>query len=97
MTDLQFDEWVTPHIGTEFTFTGQVEGVEESLFGEGFEIVVDIEGGTGIGERARLTVTRAEALTVNNNAQITFTGTLGEADNLFGLSMSFRNVAFTTS
>ena len=95
MTELQFDEWVAPQVGAQFTFTGQVESVDEALFDEGFEIVVDVNGGTGVLERARLIVTRDVALTVPADSQITFTGTLSEADNLISLSMRFRDVTFT--
>ena len=96
MTELQFAEWVSQFLGTQITWTGEVERVEESLFDEGFEIVVDVEGGTGIGERATLLVTRDEALTANQGAKITFTGTLEEANNLISLGTKFKSVTFTT-
>lgn len=98
LTDAQFDAWVQPLIGTEFSWTGQVESVDENLFEPGtFEIVVDVEGGESFGERARLQVTEAEALTVNQDATIAFTGTLSEADTTIVLQLEFTNVSFTTS
>ena len=95
MTDIQFEDWASGFIGTEFSWTGQVESVDETLFGDGFEIVLDIEGGQGIGERARLLVTREEALTVPADSDVSFTGTLTEADNLITLQLTFENVSFT--
>ena len=98
MTEAQFDAWVSPIIGTEISWTGQVESVDESLFEPGvFEIVVDVDGGSGFGERARLQVTEAEALSVNQDASISFTGTLSEADSSIVLSLRFTDVTFTTS
>ena len=95
LTDIQFSDWAEQFIGTEFSWTGQVETVDEALFDDGFEIVLDIDGGEGIGERARLRVTRDEALTVPADANVSFTGTLTEADNLITLQLTFENVSFT--
>jgi len=98
MTEAQFDAWVAPFIGTEFSWNGKVDRVEENLFEEGvFQVVVDIEGGSGIGERAYLLMSQEEALTANQNADISFTGTLQEADNLIALRLEFTDVTFTTS
>ena len=95
MTDIQFDDWASQFIGTQFSWTGEVQSVDESLFGDDFEIVLDIEGGDGLLERSRLLVTREEALTVPANSDVSFTGTLTEADNLISLSLTFDNVSFT--
>ena len=95
MSEIQFEEWAAQFIGNEFTFTGQVEDVEELLFEEGFEALIDVDGGEGFFERARLRMTREQALTVPADSQITFTGTLSEVDNVFSLSMIFTDVTFT--
>ena len=65
--------------------------VEELLFEEGFEALIDVDGGEGFFERARLRMTREQALTVPADSQITFTGTLSEVDNVFSLSMIFTD------
>jgi hypothetical protein len=95
MTEAQFNDWSSQFVDTEITWSGQVESVDESLFDEGFEIVVDVEGGSGILERAYLLVTKEEALAVPKDADLTFTGTVKEVNNLFALQIKFKDVTFS--
>ena len=93
MSKIQFEDWAAQFIDAEFTFTGLVERVDELVFEEGFEAIVDFSGGWF--DRARLLMNRDQALTVPANSQITFTGTLIEVDTVLGFRLTFINVTFT--
>lgn len=96
MSEIQFEDWAAQFIDAEFTFTGLVKRVDELVFEEGFEAIVDFDVDFDDGfETARLLMNRDHALTVPANSQITFTGTLIEVNTLFGLRLTFVNVTFT--
>ena len=82
MTDLHFKEYVNSIKGTPITWTGWVVEVKEKWLG-GYEVWIDMDSPESFSvQDITFEITKAEALSLNKDQKITFTGAI---ENVIGL------------